>query len=721
MGTFERIRQTSPYLLAIFAVVFVGFFVISDLDPSSIMNQGVDYQSAAIAEVNGEKILYKDYAENVNERIEQQRQQNPDPDVEINHVQIQQDIWNEMIENAILKQQADKAGIYVSAGELRDIMLENPPDYLRRPFTDSAGNFDKRSYQEIITNPESIMNRLPETMSIQEKRSVVEQYRNDLIQIEEMLRQQRMVQSLQLLVGNTNAIISNTFAEQEYLNNNSSANVHYIYLNPRYVSDKDIEVTDQEIQEYYNKHKSEYEQEAQRKLKFVAFAIEPNEKDSSVAEKNIQRISRDLASAKTDQERDSIFSKRFREMRGDRHEYKFISDVDPQKAPYISSLEKKEVVGPVVLRDGTYFFRLEGTRQGENLSVKASHILVLANQNKDSALAEAKKIKAEVTTQNFALKAAELSEDKGSARQGGDLGYFTKDQMVKPFEEAAFAAQVGSIVGPVESQFGYHIIYVEDKKSEEISFSEIKISPSVSRMTRKRIARQAKEFQLDLQEGMHFDSAAARYERPARETQYFTIDKPVLGSMYLTAKAFELEEGQIFGPMEMENYGIVVAQVVDVMPEGYASLDFMRDKIVRQILDEKKIELLEPRAAEIYKRVQGLDSLSKFTPDDPTLQIELSAEVKKNGLIPKVGRDFLFANEVFNLPIGKISGPIRGEKGYYIVQVMNKNVPSQQQVQQNLAQELNEMQQNAMQSAFYRWMNSVKKEADIKDYRSKVI
>jgi uncharacterized membrane protein YcgQ (UPF0703/DUF1980 family) len=56
MGTFERIRQTSPYLLAVFAVVFVGFFVISDLDPSSFMNRGVDYQSAAIAEVNGEKI-----------------------------------------------------------------------------------------------------------------------------------------------------------------------------------------------------------------------------------------------------------------------------------------------------------------------------------------------------------------------------------------------------------------------------------------------------------------------------------------------------------------------------------------------------------------------------------------------------------------------------------------------------------------------------------------
>jgi peptidyl-prolyl cis-trans isomerase D len=504
MGTFERIRQTSPYLLAVFAVVFVGFFVISDLDPSSFMNRGVDYQSAAIAEVNGEKILYKDFAQNVNDRIEQQRQQNPDPEVEINHVQVQRDIWNEMLEDILVKQQADKAGIYVSVGELRDVLLENPPDYLRRPFTDSLGNFDKRAYQEIITNPESIMDRLPQNMTQMEKRTIVDQYRQDLISIEEMLRKQKLMQSLQMLVGSSNSIISTAFAEQEYLNNNSQATVNFIYFNPKNVSDKDIEVTDQEIQEYYNKHKSEYEQEAQRKLKFVAFKIAPNDKDSALANKNIQRISRDISSAKTFEQRDSIFTKRFREMRGELHDYKFITDMDAQKATYITPLIDKEVIGPVVLRDGTYFFRKEGTREGENMSVKASHILVLFNQNKDSALAEAKKIKSEVTTQNFAIKAAELSEDKGSARQGGDLGYFSENQMVKPFEEAAFAAPVGSIVGPVESQFGYHIIYVEDKKSEEISFSEIKISPTVSRMTRKRIAREAKRISARSRAGDEF-------------------------------------------------------------------------------------------------------------------------------------------------------------------------------------------------------------------------
>jgi peptidyl-prolyl cis-trans isomerase D len=218
---------------------------------------------------------------------------------------------------------------------------------------------------------------------------------------------------------------------------------------------------------------------------------------------------------------------------------------------------------------------------------------------------------------------------------------------------------------------------------------------------------------------MNFDSAAAKYERPARETQFFTISQPVIGSMYLSAKAFELEVGELIGPMEMDNYGIVVAQLVESMPEGYAPLDFMKDKITSIIIQEKKIALLEPRAKEVFSKVQNLDSLSKYTTEDPTLQISTMSEIKKNGLVPKVGRDIIFATEVFNLPTGKISAPIKGEKGYYIAQVVDRNVPTAQQIQENLAQELGKMQQTAMQSSYFQWFNTIKKEADIKDYRSK--
>ena len=66
------------------------------------------------------------------------------------------------------------------------------------------------------------------------------------------------------------------------------------------------------------------------------------------------------------------------------------------------------------------------------------------------------------------------SDDKGSAENGGDLGYFTKGQMVQPFEEAAFSLKPGEISGIVESQYGYHIIKVYDKIDEQLPFNDVK-------------------------------------------------------------------------------------------------------------------------------------------------------------------------------------------------------------------------------------------------------
>ncbi|MBA4453306.1 MAG: peptidylprolyl isomerase [Nitrosopumilus sp.] len=84
--------------------------------------------------------------------------------------------------------------------------------------------------------------------------------------------------------------------------------------------------------------------------------------------------------------------------------------------------------------------------------IKCSHILV-AKQSE--AIAILARIKA---GEKFGKLAKELSTDTGSGKKDGNLGYFTKGKMVKPFEDAAFKLQIGEISDPVKSEFGYHII-----------------------------------------------------------------------------------------------------------------------------------------------------------------------------------------------------------------------------------------------------------------------
>lgn len=116
--------------------------------------------------------------------------------------------------------------------------------------------------------------------------------------------------------------------------------------------------------------------------------------------------------------------------------------------------------------------------------VKASHILISTVDDNGKELSEAKKKEAKKKAEEILKKAkngeefSELakdnSDDTGSASQGGDLGYFTKGQMVQEFEDAAFSLESGEISDIVESEYGYHIIKVYDKIDEQLPFDEVK-------------------------------------------------------------------------------------------------------------------------------------------------------------------------------------------------------------------------------------------------------
>jgi peptidyl-prolyl cis-trans isomerase C len=112
----------------------------------------------------------------------------------------------------------------------------------------------------------------------------------------------------------------------------------------------------------------------------------------------------------------------------------------------------------------------EAAKQMSNeQEVRARHILVPTEEEAKAVLAEIKK------GTDFAELAKQKSKDPGAAAEGGDLGYFTKDQMVPEFAEVAFKLEKGQVSDPVKTQFGWHIIKVEDKRTKPVpSFEQVK-------------------------------------------------------------------------------------------------------------------------------------------------------------------------------------------------------------------------------------------------------
>lgn len=720
MGTFERIRKISPYALVAFAVIFVAFMVASDADIANILRQGTDYRTAALGKVNGEKILYRVFEEKVREQVEQQRKQSPEQNIEVDENQIRKSLWNQMVDEILQKQEAEQIGIKVTDDEILDIMLDNPPDYLKKSFTDSAGNFQRQTYIEIMTNPDVIFNRLPNTMPNEEKRRIVEQFKSDILRVEQYLREEKLQNSLRTFISIAGSFVSPLFAREKYINDNASADVRVVFLDVKEIPDKEIKITDEEIKKYYNDNKQFYPEKPKRKLKYSVFKIVPSHQDTVVVDKKVRKMTEDMQKLTTPEEISQFFEQKFRENNGEISDFKLAKDLPIQLAPYITTLGVQQVVGPIQTSEGVFFIRLEEKRQGQNEVVKASHILIGFGMNKDSALASAKEILAKAKKgEDFAELARKFSEDKGSGMNGGDLGYFGKGMMVKPFEEAAFKAKVGEVVGPVESQFGYHIIKVFDKKSEEFKYSFIKFAPEVSRTTLRLLNRDAKLLKEKVEGGVSFDSAAKEFNVTVRQTDFFERSRPTLGSNYLTALAFESKVGAVLEPLELKNQGIVVAQIIDERKKGFVPLEDLKDKIKLILTRRKQLDILAPKAKSIYEKVKNLGTLENAKQIDPTLNLQTWNDIRNNGFVPGVGQDWGFTAKVFQLPVGKIFGPFRGERGYYIIEVLRKSLPDENLVNSELKKQLTSIISNFRQSAYIMWFNKLKEEADIEDFRTK--
>ena len=141
-----------------------------------------------------------------------------------------------------------------------------------------------------------------------------------------------------------------------------------------------------------------------------------------------------------------------------------------------------------------YDEQMKAGKWGQKEERKASHILINSKADAPEADRKAAQAKAQAIAdavrknpKSFADVAKKESQDPGSAVQGGDLGFFPRGAMVKPFEDAAFAAKKGDIVGPVQSDFGYHVILVTDIKPERVK-SVADATPEIEAELKKRAA-----------------------------------------------------------------------------------------------------------------------------------------------------------------------------------------------------------------------------------------
>lgn len=685
-----KMRGLAPAFIITVGALFVLFMVISD---SNVL-EALGGRTNNIGSVNGEDITYQEFVNAVDQQRENQKKQTGKDVDEQNMEQIRDQVWDALVTQKLLAEQIEKLGISVSEDEIREIILgDNPPEFLKQNFIDSLGNFNRQAYEQALFDPRN---------------------KTALVQAEDYVRQNRLTEKLQsILLASVNiseADIRNRFNEQ-----NQKFRAEYVLVDLSLYPDSVVKFDDSDLRRYYNENLDKYKIQAQRKLKYVLFSNQPSVDDSATIKRNLETVAdrfkrEDTASFKTYVEIYSTipYSK----------DTLAINAFNPEVANLISSASPGSIIGPIASYEGYVLYRLDSVVPSNEPMVRASHILISKKGNDEENLKEANKIFNElITGGNFETIAKERSEDPGSAAKGGDLGWFGKGAMVPEFEKAAFSGQVGVIQKPVKSSYGYHIIKVTARTNNKYVIEKIVNPIQVSAATLDARFNAAQDFAY-VAEKNGFENEAKLMNYNVQETAPFNKDAysiPGIGvNKRLLEFAFENGLNKI-SPVHKVTNGFVVCKISEVINEGVKPFDEVKKLIEPLVIREKKFEMAKEYAAKLKNQLSG--DLWKAKTINEKLIVDTTGQLTPNGSIPTIGRDYSFIHAALKSEINKVTGPVRGFRGYFLIKVTEKSSfdSAAYSIQRNSIRD--QLYQEKRNMYVSQWLDKLKKDAKIEDKR----
>ena len=690
-----QIRESMTKVFAIFAGVFVVYIVLDwGMDITGRKSQNRANRAQEVGSVNGEVIQYKEFSDIVRQAIDNQKTQSGQEPDDNQQRLIRDQVWNQLIEQHIYDEQIKKLGITVSDQEIVDAVFGPvPPEFLKGQFTDSTGTFNRQAYESALKNPTN--------------KEIVKR-------VEDIVRKQRLREKLQSII-----LSSVRVTEGEIIQRYADENVKYvadaIYFDPNaLVKDNEITSADEDYRRYYSDHQDEFKTEATRKLKYVLFSEVPSAADS-------EGVERDMADIMTRAKSGADFAelvKTYSETPATETFYKH-GELTPEKEIAVFSAAAGSIVGPVKESDGYHLMKVLEFRAGKDDFVHAAHILIRI-ENNDSLAAQ--KLARELTDrakkgEDFGTLAAQYSKDP-SAQKGGDLGWFGKGRMVKPFEEAAMKTKPGQITGPVRTPFGYHVIKVLGRDNREVKLANIQMKIAMSSATRADVSQRAQDFAFLAKEG-DFVKEAEQSKYSVLETPAFqkTGVIPGIGVNSTVSKfAFTGKIGHVSESYTLLN-GFGVFMISEVKEAGVRPYDDVKAVIEVKVKRDKKVEKLKALAAQLRSTLAPGDSLGKITLQRSDLPVQHLAAFTLSQFLPGIGRDPGFMGTIAKLNPGQMSQAVEGQRGVYLIALTSKSLFDTTVYRAQRDPLLTSLLTEKRNRFFTDWSENLKKAAEIVDNR----
>ena len=436
-----------------------------------------------------------------------------------------------------------------------------------------------------------------------------------------------LLTKLQALISGSTSV-SDAQIHEQFVKENSKVKFDYAVLKQDDLR-KGLHPTDEELKAFYESHKANYANSVPEKRKAKYAVIETGKAAADV------QVTPDDLRTYYDQHRD---------------QYRM-----PEQVKVSHILIKTPLPGP----DGKVDEKgvAEAQRRAEDLL---------------------KQVKNGAKLEDLAQK---YSEDPGSAKQGGSLGWIGKGQTVPEFEKAAFSLPKGQTSDLVKSSYGFHIIRVDEKQEAHVkTLDEVKaeIEPIIKHQKGQQIAQQQAEALLKRAQAQGLDAAAAAQGVPVITSDYFSRKDtlPGLGPATQFMDAVFTATEKSTPDVAPASQGIVVFQLLGVKPAATPTFEEIRSRVEEEFKNERSSALLSQKIQELSDRAKAEHGLQRAA-KEMGATVKSSDFVLPDGQVPDVGSMSGQASVAFTMKPGEISGPINSGANAVVLQVLETQQPTE--------------------------------------------
>ncbi|MCZ2083787.1 MAG: peptidylprolyl isomerase [Flavobacteriales bacterium] len=707
MAILGQIRNRPWLLMGIIAIAMLAFVV----NPDSL-EKLFGAEPGVYGKVNGEEISKEDFDDQLF-MLQQQAQQQGQPTKGL-----EEQAWQMMVQSKLIKQQFEKMGLTLTEDMFWNQLQFDPMFAQNKENFDEKGNF---KVQEIKGQVEQM------------KGTNMEMY-NNWLKTRKAIEYRMMARQLFANVS-TGITASKKEVEEIMKQRDQVANIDFVKIDyTEYAQKNPVKVTTQDLSDYIKKHPIMFKRDASRNLGLVYFPAAASPEDEAATQKEINKLfteGSDLTGKETFQntKNDSMFIALNSDLPF--NPTYFSKDQLPLAIrDKVATANIGETFGPY--KEQNFYVASKLLDKKASDSTLSRHILVSYKGNEAGGDATRTKEQAKKLADSIgaAVKAdpakftefLKYSSDPGSAGQGGSVGWTTPATPFVP-EYLKFLATNGKgATGVVETQYGYHIINIEDKKSGAMTYKVANLVKTIksSDKTENQVYTKATKFIQQVQ-GKSFNDFANlakksnyNFSNPT-EVGRFQGQLPGLGTdkddeiiAWAFNKKREKGDTDIF---TVDGTGDrIIAYVNGIQDAGLADPEAVRSQIEPIVKNKLMAKQIVDKIT--AAKATGLDQIAKqFAVTKQSAQVNLLSPQVNGAMEPRV------AGAAFGVAKNKLSNPVEGMTGVYVVlkksETINKQPGDLKQMTEAIAG------QNAQQFG-QSLLKSLQDNAKIKDYRIEI-